>query len=485
MSQMRETARVKVRLGGTSINCMQHTLRLILLFKITITQCPVEGCGAKFYGAKTLKNHALTHTGDKPYECDLCGDRFTRIDSLRIHQDHACLAGKRLERVKKNKKPTVDEQIALHPCKHCDRKFRTELALSKHVKICRNAINKKHIKARPVIKTRENVKSEPPFDQGDAEVAVDELNGMTSDNDDHDVKDNNNKNDDDWLPTSPTAASNGEDSDAETDPEFTPEKRTKIRKRCTEIQRRNQRKRKVLATSRKYRKDTTIYPSVDPTNLKCTLCPTPIPFTRLDSWKAHYKVRHLNIKSHICPHCPKSFSSAHTLRNHVSAKHRTGDPSLPPRKTYACLKCGKLLASKIAWVGHQITICDVPFDLSTLPFKVNIVSCPIEGCPATFYTKPSLSKHIFAHTGEKPYSCEKCGTKFTRLESLKVHQDHVCKMGKNLNSGRVPRRKKLRKDNPDENPPCAEFPCPNCPRIFAMKHALRKHIEKYCTSSKS
>ena len=49
-------------------------------------ECDV--CNKRFSHSGHLAVHKRTHTGDKPYECDVCHKRFLRSDEFVVHKRH-------------------------------------------------------------------------------------------------------------------------------------------------------------------------------------------------------------------------------------------------------------------------------------------------------------------------------------------------------------------------------------------------------------
>ena len=129
-------------------------------------------------------------------------------------------------------------------------------------------------------------------------------------------------------------------------------------------------------------------------------------FTHSSSRAVHMHTAHPTEQTtlHRCPHCPYSTTRPRTLRQHIHI--HTGE------KPYSCEECGQRFTHSSNRATH--------IRIAHSTGQATLHQCP--HCPySTKYGASTLRRHIRTHTGEKPYSCEECGQRFTRSSSRAAH----------------------------------------------------------------
>ena len=77
-------------------------------------KCPEVSCGHTSKFQTNIKHHYQKHTGERPFQCKLCGKKFSRkincLDHVRTHTDSF-----------------------KHKCPRCEAKFPRKFELKKHI----------------------------------------------------------------------------------------------------------------------------------------------------------------------------------------------------------------------------------------------------------------------------------------------------------------------------------------------------------------
>ncbi|ODM92601.1 putative zinc finger protein [Orchesella cincta] len=178
---------------------------------------------------------------------------------------------------------------------------------------------------------------------------------------------------------------------------------------------------------------------------------------------SHYR-RHIKEYSYSCPNCDKSYASAGELKRHVDIHHYF---KVPVKKLVECNICNKSLFSKQSLAKHMcghtagkpIFLCNLLLSLLFLercgldvhmrrvhgtekhPKSVLKIKC--SECEKWFSCRGRLRVHFRRHTGERPYSCLFCESRFLDTRSFNRHlRSHIrefynhCKICGNSFNGR-------------------------------------------------
>jgi KRAB domain-containing zinc finger protein len=107
-------------------------------------ECPYETCKKVLANKDTLKNHIMTHTGEKPHKCNYPGCDYACVQQgnleihKRIHTGEKPYKCNTCER-SFSQKPSLDKHVRLHTgekpfkCPHCDKCFTQKQALDIHI----------------------------------------------------------------------------------------------------------------------------------------------------------------------------------------------------------------------------------------------------------------------------------------------------------------------------------------------------------------
>ncbi|XP_068096157.1 zinc finger and BTB domain-containing protein 41 [Hyperolius riggenbachi] len=135
-------------------------------------------------------------------------------------------------------------------------------------------------------------------------------------------------------------------------------------------------------------------------------------FIRHDHLTKHKKI-HSGEKAHQCEECGKCFGRRDHLSVHYKSVH-LGEKVWQKYKTtfHQCEVCKKVFKGKSSLDMHFRT------HSGEKPYK-----CPI--CNQSFRIKKTLTKHLVIHSDARPFNCQHCNATFKRKDKLKYHIDHV------------------------------------------------------------
>ncbi|XP_037537535.1 zinc finger and BTB domain-containing protein 41 [Nematolebias whitei] len=385
-------------------------------------KCPK--CEKTFDRAGKYESHTRVHTGEKPFQCDICLQFYSTKSNLTVH--------------KKKHASDAPFQKKEHKCPFCNKLHASKKTLAKHVKrfhpdhtqeflatrrkksegwkcaICSKTFSRRpHLQEHMILHTQDR-----PFKCSFCDEYFRSRFARLK----HQEKYH--------LGPFPCEICGRQFND------------TGNRKRHIECTHGGKRKWTCFVCGKSVRERTTLREhlrihSGEKPHL-CSICGQS--FRHSSSYRLHLRVHH-DDKRYECDECGKTFIRHDHLTKHQ--KIHSGE------KAHQCEECGKCFRrhdhltvhyksvhlgekvwQKYKTAVHQCEVCKKEFKgKSSLEMHFRTHSgekphkCP--ECHQTFRIKKTLTKHMVIHSDARPFSCPHCNATFKRKDKLKYHVDHV------------------------------------------------------------
>lgn len=162
-------------------------------------------------------------------------------------------------------------------------------------------------------------------------------------------------------------------------------------------------------------------------------------------------------EKHVCTVCQKELANPHTLRHHMQM-HEGFD--------FICEQCGKGFPLLVGLQMHQVTVHGIGPSLQ----------CP--HCPYKTLRRFTLTEHIRLHTGERPYTCDKCGLTFRRRAIWTKHM--IYHQEKTVQCPHCPRKfhrlVEMQAHSNGVHERMYVFLCHKCDTTYAKISTVRRHL---------
>ncbi|XP_030257455.1 zinc finger and BTB domain-containing protein 41 [Sparus aurata] len=385
-------------------------------------KCPK--CDKTFDRAGKYESHTRVHTGEKPFQCDICLQRYSTKSNLTVH--------------KKKHASDAPFQKKEHKCPFCSKLHASKKTLAKHVRrfhpdniqefltkrkkksegwkcaICLKTFSRRpHLQEHMILHTQDR-----PFKCSFCDEYFKSRFARLK----HQEKYH--------LGPFPCEICGRQFND------------TGNRKRHVECTHGGKRKWTCSFCGKSVRERTTLREhlrihSGEKPHL-CSICGQS--FRHGSSYRLHLRVHH-DDKRYECDQCGKTFIRHDHLTKHQ--KIHSGE------KAHQCEECGKCFRrhdhltvhyksihlgekvwQKYKTAVHQCEVCKKEFKGKSsleMHFRTHSGEKPhrCTECNQTFRIKKTLTKHMVIHSDARPFNCPHCSATFKRKDKLKYHVDHV------------------------------------------------------------
>ncbi|XP_072387138.1 uncharacterized protein [Diabrotica undecimpunctata] len=121
--------------------------------------------------------------------------------------------------------------------------------------------------------------------------------------------------------------------------------------------------------------------------------------------------RHTGEKKFECDLCNRKFADKCVLQRHMRSHSNV--------REFQCSECDKEYKDKRVMQIHMAKQHGIGVGQIKLPSKERKYICHM--CPKAYYAKNKLTRHLYTHTGEKPFFCTICDKKFNDKSYVKQH----------------------------------------------------------------
>lgn len=140
----------------------------------------------------------------------------------------------------------------------------------------------------------------------------------------------------------------------------------------------------------------------------CEICNKPFPIK--SNYDSHMR-RHTGDKKFACHLCEKKFTTKCDLQRHTRSHSHV--------REHRCQHCEKEYKDERVLKVHMAKIHAIGVGKVKIPVRERKHACHF--CPKAYYAKNKLTRHIYTHSGEKPFHCPICEKKFNDKSYVKQH----------------------------------------------------------------